>query len=98
MFVPPTENRRGSPLMDLTKRQQEIFDFIKRYSAKYGYQPDRLADVAHGGRITGLGRVALDEVEDLLLALGEIGHHPVLLPPACSAVDSNMCSYRIATS
>src|ERR1700693_6253959 len=23
--------------MDLTKRQQEIFDFIKRYSAKYGY-------------------------------------------------------------
>src|ERR1700761_835916 len=25
--------------MDLTKRQQEIFDFIKRYSAKYGYPP-----------------------------------------------------------
>ena len=24
---------------DLTKRQQEIFDFIKRYSAKYGYPP-----------------------------------------------------------
>src|SRR3954462_12587677 len=24
---------------DLTKRQQEIFDFIKKYSAKYGYQP-----------------------------------------------------------
>jgi repressor LexA len=23
----------------LTKRQQEIFDFIKRYSAKYGYPP-----------------------------------------------------------
>src|SRR3954469_25823837 len=29
----------GSPLMDLTKRQQEIFDFIKRYSATYGYPP-----------------------------------------------------------
>jgi repressor LexA len=25
--------------MDLTKRQQEIFDFIKKYSAKYGYPP-----------------------------------------------------------
>ena len=25
--------------MELTKRQQEIFDFIKRYSAKYGYPP-----------------------------------------------------------
>jgi repressor LexA len=25
--------------MDLTKRQQEIFDFIKRYSNKYGYPP-----------------------------------------------------------
>jgi repressor LexA len=25
--------------MDLTKRQQEIFDFIKRYSARYGYPP-----------------------------------------------------------
>jgi repressor LexA len=25
--------------MDLTKRQQEIFDFIKRYSTKYGYPP-----------------------------------------------------------
>ena len=25
--------------LSLTKRQQEIFDFIKRYSAKYGYPP-----------------------------------------------------------
>src|SRR5467141_481719 len=25
--------------MNLTKRQQEIFDFIKRYSDKYGYPP-----------------------------------------------------------
>jgi repressor LexA len=25
--------------VDLTKRQQEIFDFIKRYTAKYGYPP-----------------------------------------------------------
>jgi repressor LexA len=26
-------------MIDLTKRQQEIFDFIKRYSARYGYPP-----------------------------------------------------------
>jgi repressor LexA len=25
--------------VDLTKRQQEIFEYIKRYSAKYGYPP-----------------------------------------------------------
>lgn len=25
--------------MDLTKRQQEIFDFIRKYTAKYGYPP-----------------------------------------------------------
>jgi repressor LexA len=25
--------------MDLTKRQQEIFDFIRKYSARYGYPP-----------------------------------------------------------
>jgi repressor LexA len=31
--------RARSGRMDLTKRQQEIFDFIKRYSAKYGYPP-----------------------------------------------------------
>ena len=24
---------------DLTKRQQEIFDFIKKYSGKHGYPP-----------------------------------------------------------
>src|SRR5215213_3051942 len=39
-----TATKRGAePVMDigkdLTKRQQEIFDFIKKYSAKYGYPP-----------------------------------------------------------
>src|SRR6201992_211492 len=34
----PSRSRRVDR-MDLTKRQQEIFDFIKRYSAKYGYPP-----------------------------------------------------------
>jgi repressor LexA len=29
----------GLVTVDLTKRQQEIFDFIRRYSARYGYPP-----------------------------------------------------------
>ena len=41
MFVsaPANRNHRGRQDMDLTKRQQEIFDFIRNYSAKYGYPP-----------------------------------------------------------
>jgi len=35
----PDPTAEGAKGMDLTKRQQEIFDFIKRYSAKYGYPP-----------------------------------------------------------
>src|SRR5690349_5891267 len=35
---PRCERRKVAPV-DLTKRQQEIFDFIKRYSAKHGYPP-----------------------------------------------------------
>src|SRR4051794_4850776 len=30
---------QGAAGMDLTKRQQEIFDFIKRYAAEHGYPP-----------------------------------------------------------
>ena len=37
--------------MDLTKRQQEIFDFIRKYSAKYGYPPT-VRDI---GKAVGLG-------------------------------------------
>jgi repressor LexA len=41
MFERSLTDRTASKeqMMDLTKRQQEIFDFIKRYSAKYGYPP-----------------------------------------------------------
>jgi repressor LexA len=39
MFELAASREQGSGRMDLTKRQQEIFDFIKRYSAKYGYPP-----------------------------------------------------------
>src|ERR1035437_9620018 len=36
----PQPTRMGSHAdMDLTKRQQEIFDFIRKYSATYGYPP-----------------------------------------------------------
>src|SRR5437588_9078111 len=34
--------------MDLTKRQQEIFDFIRKYSAKYGYPPT-VRDIGKAG-------------------------------------------------
>jgi repressor LexA len=35
-----TVQPKGEPTdMDLTKRQQEIFEFIRKYSAKYGYPP-----------------------------------------------------------
>jgi repressor LexA len=37
--------------VDLTKRQQEIFDFIKRYSARHGYPPT-VRDI---GKAVGLG-------------------------------------------
>src|SRR5687768_6781743 len=39
--VRPTRGatRRMDIGKDLTKRQQEIFDFIKKYSARYGYPP-----------------------------------------------------------
>jgi repressor LexA len=43
MFASPLSTQEQRPVMDigkdLTKRQQEIFDFIKKYSAKYGYPP-----------------------------------------------------------
>ena len=41
--------------MDLTKRQQEIFDFIKRYSARYGYPPP-VRDI---GKAVGLSEAAV---------------------------------------
>jgi sulfur relay (sulfurtransferase) DsrC/TusE family protein len=37
---------------DLTKRQQEIFDFIKKYSAKYGYPPT-VRDIGKAIGLTG---------------------------------------------
>jgi len=33
-------------VMDLTQRQQEIFDYIKRYSSRYGYPPT-VRDIGH---------------------------------------------------
>jgi repressor LexA len=39
MFGTADESPAQERQVDLTKRQQEIFDFIKKYSAKYGYPP-----------------------------------------------------------
>src|SRR5215212_6163023 len=59
-----------------------------------GRQPDGLADVPHRGRIAVLGRVLLDEFEDLLLALrqvlGEV--HRVELLGQWLHDGANMCS------
>ncbi|TML25751.1 MAG: transcriptional repressor LexA [Actinobacteria bacterium] len=53
--------------LDLTKRQQEIFDFIKRYSAKYGYPPT-VRDI---GKAVGLA--SSSTVHAHLANLGKIG-------------------------
>jgi repressor LexA len=39
MAADAVQAAEGTEHMDLTKRQQEIFDFIKRYSAMNGYPP-----------------------------------------------------------
>src|ERR1700761_7482928 len=46
-------------------------------------ESDCLADLPHRRRVAGLGRVLADEVEDLLLALGEIqvNHRGFRFPP-----------------
>ncbi len=37
--------------MDLTKRQKEIFDYIKRYASKQGYPPDSSRAAAGGAEL-----------------------------------------------
>jgi repressor LexA len=39
VFVADSPQTGQERIMDLTKRQQEIFEFIKRYSGKHGYPP-----------------------------------------------------------
>jgi repressor LexA len=39
MFGTADESPAQERTVDLTKRQQEIFDYIKKYSAKHGYPP-----------------------------------------------------------
>jgi len=41
----------GGKLMELTKRQQEILDFIKRYLAEHGYPPT-VRDIGHAVGLT----------------------------------------------
>src|SRR3954451_15147495 len=60
-------------------------------------EPHGLADIPHGGRVAVLGRIALDEVEDLLLALGEV-HLSGLLARHDERGCSNVCSYDITAS
>ena len=63
-------------------------------------QPDGLADVAHRRRIAVLGRVLLDEVEDLLLALRQVlaDVHPIGLLGQLLTGCTNMCSVQYRSS
>ena len=68
-----------------------------RVHGRGGGQADRLADVAHGRRVAVLRRVLLDEVEDLLLALGEveIGHSaPLSGGFSCGSCEHVFVEYR----
>ena len=52
--------------LDLTKRQQEIFDFIKRHSAKYGYPPT-VRDIGKAvGLLMAFHKISDTEAFDLL--------------------------------
>ena len=64
-------------------------------NSRGGGQADRLADVAHRRRVAVLGRVFANEVENLLLTLGQIH---VGAAPVSSGLDdeTNMCSYSSA--
>ena len=53
--------------LKLTKRQQEIFDFIQRYAAKYGYPPT----VREIGKAVGLA--SSSTVHAHLANLAEVG-------------------------
>ena len=57
-----------------SRRSSPIFSRLARCACtvEEDARPDRFADVAHRRRIAVLGRVLADEVEDLLLALGQI--------------------------
>ena len=60
--------------LKLTKRQQEIFDFIKRYSAKHGYPPT----VRELSRMLGLRSTATTQQHLQALARkGYLEHDPV---------------------
>src|SRR3954454_13972385 len=52
---------------DLTKRQQEIFDFIKKYSARYGYPPT-VRDIGKA-----VGRASSSPVHAHLANLEKVG-------------------------
>ena len=80
---------------DLTKRQQEIFEFIKKYSARYGYPPT-VRDI---GKAVGLA--SSSTVHAHLANLEKVGllrRDPSLLPresasmshPQCAEEDSNL--------
>jgi hypothetical protein len=85
------EQLDGARLGRIAAQQAGLLEVRQvRVDGRGGRQPDRLADVAHGGRIAVARRVLLDELEDLLLALGEVHGGGSLR--GFSAGRSNVCS------
>ena len=95
LLRPVDQQLDGARLGRVAAQQPDLLEVreVRVHGRRRG-EPDRLADVAHGGRVAVLRRVLLDEVEDLLLALGEvqIGHSAPLSGGLSLRVQSNMCS------
>jgi repressor LexA len=91
--------------MDLTKRQQEIFDFIGKYSAKYGYPPT-VRDIgkavglassstvhAHLANLERLGHLKRDPTKPR--ALGVIGRETAVVESLPSRAPAEQPGIRI---
>src|ERR1019366_3364994 len=69
----PVQQLDGPGLRGVAPQKADLLQVGQmRVHGRRGRQAHRLADVAHRGRVAVLGGVLADEVEDLLLALGQI--------------------------
>jgi hypothetical protein len=82
----------GARLGRIAAQQPEPLEVGEmRVDGRRGRQADGLADVPDGRRVAVLSRVALDEVEYLLLALGQVHERS---PRRDRSERANMCSTR----
>jgi hypothetical protein len=84
------EQLEGARLGRIAPQEADLLEVREvRVDGRRRGQADRLADVADGRRVPVLGRVALDELEDLLLTLGQVQVHGCEPPEGRFP---NMCS------